>query len=181
MIWTIHDVVRSLIRKRCASMWRNLLSLIYDSPPELIKAYALKFLDSYSYFSFSLIFTLYLSDEFGMTDVQAGVVYGMWGALITIYGLVTGTIIDRYGVARCLRVGYALSLSSRVMLFVTTSRRVLLGCLLVTLPLGNCLGIPVLTVGIRRYTHDANRGFAFGLYYVVMNVGALVAGPLVTK
>ena len=32
----------------------------------------LKFLDSYSYFSFALIFTLFLSDEFGMDDVEAG-------------------------------------------------------------------------------------------------------------
>lgn len=40
-------------------------------------------------------------------------------------------------------------------------------------------GIPVLTVGIRRYTNEDNRGFAFGLFYVVMNIGALVAGPLV--
>jgi len=40
-------------------------------------------------------------------------------------------------------------------------------------------GIPVLTVGIRRYTNEENRGFAFGLFYVIMNVGALLAGPLV--
>ena len=51
--------------------------------------------------------------------------------------------------------------------------------LLVTLPFSNCLGIPVLTVGIRRYTTNENRGFAFGLFYVVMNIGALIAGPLV--
>lgn len=31
-------------------------------------------------------------------------------------------------------------------------------------------GIPVLTVGIRRYTNEENRGFAFGLFYVIMNV-----------
>ena len=49
--------------------------------------------------------------------------------------------------------------------------------LLVTLPFSNCLGIPVLTVGIRRYTTNENRGFAFGLFYVVMNIGALIAGP----
>jgi len=41
------------------------------------------------------------------------------------------------------------------------------------------LGIPVLTVGIRRYTTNENRVFAFGLFYVVMNIGALIAGPLV--
>ena len=38
------------------------------------------------------------------------------------------------------------------------------------------IGIPVLTVGIRRYTNEENRGFAFGLFYVIMNVGALIAG-----
>jgi len=39
--------------------------------------------------------------------------------------------------------------------------------------------IPVLTVGIRRYTTEANRGFAFGLFYVIMNIGALLSGPIV--
>jgi FtsZ-interacting cell division protein YlmF len=34
-------------------------------------------------------------------------------------------------------------------------------------------------VGVRRYTTKANRGFAFGLFYVIMNLGALLAGPLV--
>ena len=57
------------------------------------------------------------------------------------------------------------------MIFATNSRGVLLMCLLITLPFSNCLGIPVLTVGIRRYTNDENRGFAFGLFYVVMNIG----------
>ncbi|KAL3763954.1 hypothetical protein ACHAW5_004639 [Stephanodiscus triporus] len=169
---------RAAISRRFAGVTSGLASLS-GSPPELWKAYLLKFLDSYSYFSFSLVLTLFLSDEFGMTDVQAGTVYGAWGALITIFGLVTGTVIDNLGVAKCLRIGFVLSLLTRIVLFLTNSRVVLLVCLLVTLPLGNCLGIPVLTVGIRRYTTEENRGFAFGLYYVVMNVGALVAGPLV--
>ena len=41
------------------------------------------------------------------------------------------------------------------------------------------MGIPMLTVGIKRYTNTANRGFAFGLYYSVMNVAAFVSGPVV--
>lgn len=53
-------------------------SSLRDSPPELYKNYMLKFLDSYSYFSFSIIFTLFLSDDFGFSDVQAGAVYGVF-------------------------------------------------------------------------------------------------------
>ena len=33
--------------------------------------------------------------------------------------------------------------------------------------------------GIRRYTNEHSRGFAFGLFYVVMNVAALFSGPAV--
>ena len=47
------------------------------------------------------------------------------------------------------------------------------------LSFGGCLGIPVLTIGIRRYSTEKNRGFCFGLFYVIMNVAALLSGPIV--
>ena len=149
------------------------------SPSELWKAYALKFLDSYAYFSFSIIFTLFLSDDFGFSDVSAGSLYGAWGALITIYGLLAGWIVDNLGVARSLRIGFLLSFVSRILIFLTTSRAILLFNICILLPIANCLGIPVLTTGIRRYTNEAKRGFAFGLFYVIMNVAALLSGPIV--
>eukprot|EP00567_Pseudictyota_dubia_P013403 CAMPEP_0197443892 /NCGR_PEP_ID=MMETSP1175-20131217/9518_1 /TAXON_ID=1003142 /ORGANISM="Triceratium dubium, Strain CCMP147" /LENGTH=179 /DNA_ID=CAMNT_0042974595 /DNA_START=85 /DNA_END=620 /DNA_ORIENTATION=+ len=148
------------------------------SPAELYKAYALKFLDSYAYFSFSIIFTLFLSAEFGYSDMEAGTIYGAWGALITIYGLVAGFIVDNLGVAKSLRIGYFLSLLSRIFILLTTSRPVLLLNVCFLLPAGSCLGIPVLTTGIRRYTNESNRGFAFGVFYVIMNVAALISGPV---
>lgn len=70
---------------------------IKGSPNELYKAYLLKFLDSFSYFSFSLIFTIFLSDDFGYSDLTAGTLYGVWGALVTAFGLLTGVIVDNLG------------------------------------------------------------------------------------
>ena len=143
-----------------AILWPKVTSgfaSLRGSPPELYKAYILKFLDSYSYFSFSIIFTLFLSEDFGYSDVTAGSIYGLWGALITVYGLLAGPIVDRNGVAVSLRLGLALSLLARIFIFATTSRYVLLFNVCVTLPAGNCLGIPVLTTGIRRYTNERSR------------------------
>mmetsp|Transcript_12510 Transcript_12510/g.30189 ORF Transcript_12510/g.30189 Transcript_12510/m.30189 type:complete len:690 (-) Transcript_12510:3672-5741(-) len=165
-----------------AGLWKKLrdgFSSLKGSPSELYYAYVLKFLDSYSYFSFSIIFTLFLSEDFHYGDVTSGTLYGSWGALTTIYGLLTGFVIDNIGVSKSLRVGYTLSLMARIGIFLTTSRTILLFHILITLPLGTCLGIPVLTTGIRRYTTTTNRGFAFGLFYVVMNIAALVSGPIV--
>mmetsp|Transcript_21203 Transcript_21203/g.32018 ORF Transcript_21203/g.32018 Transcript_21203/m.32018 type:complete len:381 (+) Transcript_21203:165-1307(+) len=64
-------------------------------------------------------------------------------------------------------------------MFATTSKGVILFILCVPLPIGNSLGIPVLMTGIRRYTHIGNRSFAIGLFYVILNVAALLAGPIV--
>ena len=150
---------------------RNGFASLNGSPPELYIAFWLKFLDSYSYFSLSIIFTLFLSSDFGFSDVEAGTVYGAWGAMITVYGLAAGVIIDSLGVAKSLRVGFLISLLARIGIFWTTSKRILLAHFLITLPLGNCLGIPVLTTAIRRYTKSSGQGFAFGLFYVIMNVG----------
>jgi len=61
------DGLRSLLSK----VTSGFMSL-RGSPSELWKAYLLKFLDSYSYFSFSIIFTLFLSADFGFSDVEAG-------------------------------------------------------------------------------------------------------------
>lgn len=89
MIQTALRKVRSTLGSFSAGTVAGLHSLS-DSPPELWKAYVLKFLDSYAYFSFSLIFTLFLSDDFGMSDIEAGTYYGAWGALVTVFGLFTG-------------------------------------------------------------------------------------------
>jgi hypothetical protein len=41
------------------------------------------------------------------------------------------------------------------------------------------MGLPMLTVAIKRFTKHSNRGFAFGLFYSVMNVAAFFSGILV--
>lgn len=155
------------------------LASLRGSPAELYKAYIMKFLDSYSYFSMSITLTLFLSEDFGLSDVEAGTIYGVWGGMITVYGLFVGFVVDNIGVAASLRLGFTITLLSRLFMFATTSKWVMLFILCVTLPIGNSLGIPVLTTGMRRYTHPGNRSFAIGLFYVIMNVAALLAGPLV--
>ena len=153
---------------------------LQNSPSELYKVYFLKFLDSYSYFSFSIILTLFLSsDDFNYTDIEAGTIYGVWGMMITVYGFLTGFIVDNLGVSKSLKLGYGLSLIARIGIFFCISKWWLLFHLYFTLPLGNCMGIPVLMTGIRRYTTKKNRGFAFGIFYVVMNIAALISGPVV--
>lgn len=41
--------------------------------------------------------TLYLTEEFGVSDYRAGTLYGAWGTLLTAYGFLLGGAIDVLG------------------------------------------------------------------------------------
>jgi dipeptide/tripeptide permease len=149
------------------------------SPRELWLVYVLKFLESYGYFSLSMLLVLYLSDEFGLSDVEAGVYYGFFGAITGAVGFFIGFIVDSLGVRWGLIFGAAIMTVARLMLAVTHDIRVLKLVLFVLMPIGTSLGIPVMSMGIKRYTTSRNRGFAFGVFYAVMNIAALMSGLLV--
>lgn len=75
------------------------------APRELWLCYLLKALASFAYFSMSLNLTLYLSEEFNYDDTAAGWLYGVWGVLISAYGVLAGPLIDRLGVRWSLVLG----------------------------------------------------------------------------
>ena len=161
----------------------------------------MKVLESFGYFSLSAILTvrprfcrasvprlasesaphapapqIYLTEEFGMSDVAAGAAYGLWGSLSTVYGFALGPAIDALGVRRALFASFAAGTGAKLALALCRSRRVALFVLYGPLSAAAALGVPVLTIGVRRATHEANRGAAYGLFYSLMNVAALVAG-----
>lgn len=103
---------------------------------------------------------------------------GLFGTLITIYGFFMGFVIDNLGVRLSLLAGGVLMLFARVVMAATTDVTVMRVMLFVFLPAGEALGIPVLTLGIKRYTTEANRATAYGVYYSAMNVGSLMSGIL---
>ena len=147
-----------------------------DAPRELWLIFALKVAESFAYFSMSTVLTLYLTDEFGLTDLQAGTAYGWWGTLTSLFGFVMGPAIDLLGVKRSLFLGFLVSACARVLCAITQNVSVMYLMLMVALPVGGALGIPVMVIGIKQCTTPGNRGFAFGLFYTVMNVAALASG-----
>eukprot|EP00178_Gracilaria_changii_P016723 TRINITY_DN48035_c0_g1_i1.p1 TRINITY_DN48035_c0_g1~~TRINITY_DN48035_c0_g1_i1.p1 ORF type:complete len:695 (-),score=78.04 TRINITY_DN48035_c0_g1_i1:288-2372(-) len=150
-----------------------------EAPRELWLIFAMKFLSSYAYFSLSLVLTLFLTDEFGMSDTAAGWAYGAYGVMSTFFGLLCGWFIDYLGVRVSLLVGALIGALSRFIMAVTLSQHTAVLMLYSFLPFAECLGIPIMTIGIKRYTNAHNRTFAFSLFYSMMNVAALCAGPLV--
>ena len=158
------------------SVVRRPLRLLKTAPRELWLVYVLKALDSYGYFALSEVFTMLLSDEFGVSDTVAGAVYGGWGTAITLYGILTGTLIDAMGVRTSLVASYALQTASRLVLVYTRSISLAYAVIFFVQPLASSWGAPVLTIAIKRLVRDADRTVSFGLFYAMMNVAALLSG-----
>ncbi|KAK4530509.1 hypothetical protein CCYA_CCYA04G1366 [Cyanidiococcus yangmingshanensis] len=159
------------------ALWQRLVG----APRELWLIYVLKLLSSYAYFSLSLALVLYLSESLQYDDTGAGLLYGLYGVVTSLYGLASGWLIDRLGVRRSLLFGAALGTVARAGMAVLSNRVAVAVLLLTLLPFAECLGVPVLTICIKRYASgkDGVRTVAYSLFYTVMNVAALLAGPTV--
>ena len=142
--------------------------------------YILKFLESYSYFAIIYTLIIFLSDEFHYSDEQAGLCYGIFGMCISLYGfLFGGFLIDNFGVKKSLCTGCALLLIGRLLLVVANSHTSILIILYTILPVGTCLGIPVMQIGIRRYTTESSRSLAYSIFYAMMNVSAIFSASAI--
>ena len=98
--------------------------------------------------------------------------------LIVLYGVLGGAVIDAVGVRGCLLFSAAATGAARAALALTRSKGAALFCFFVPAAIGGALGVPVLTIGVKRCSPPHARGFAFSLFYVAMNLAALVAGLL---
>ena len=169
----------SLEKKGCRSLMQKYGTLL-ECPRELWIIYFLKFLESFSYYTLAVTMTLYLSQEFGYSDTASGTAYGMMGMLTSIYGFLVGFIIDNLGVKNSLACGFGLLLAGRTIYATTQSVVALDFMILAVLPLGSALGVPVMTIGIRRYTRSPEElTNAYALFYTSMNLAAVVAAPTI--
>ena len=172
------DEGKSLVNTEIPS-YASVIEVIHSFPKEVWFIYTVKFLESYSFFILAYSLVLYLSSEFGFGDEHAAWAYGIYGTLVSVYGLGVGVIIDSLGVRRSLIVGLVILIVSRFVLATTQSILLLILALGTAMPVGAALTLPVLQIGIKRYTTEKNRSVAFTGFYIVMNFAAMTAAPCI--
>ncbi len=153
--------------------------ILCSTSRQLIFTLVLKFLDSFNYFCISQIIILFLHTEYQVSDLNAGLYYGIWGALITLYALLTSCLNDILGTRKSLLIGFSLECIASFTLAFSYNKYIMFFVLFFLLPLSNSMGIPMLTTYIKRLTTKENRGFYYSIFYSVMNIGALLAGPTI--
>lgn len=113
--------------------WNNL----YSAPKELWIILICKLFESFSFISEDFTFMLFFSEEFGMTDIECGLVYSLGAILTFIYGLFfSGYLIDNAGVKPCLLIGSLLLSITRLSCCFITSKRDLYLIFTTIVPIG---------------------------------------------
>jgi len=164
----------NLLGRITTDYWVGLKSL-FGCPREIWLAFVVKVLESLCYFSSVLVLMAFLTQDMGLSDVQAGTVFGIFSASMSFFMLFVGFLADSMGIKKALVVGLLIALVGRVAITFTTSPWIVYPGLFL-LSVGFAYMIPLLAAAVKLFSTRKAQKFAFSWYYVVMNVGSLIAG-----
>lgn len=146
----------------------------------------IQFLESLAYFSMINVMTLYLTTNCGFSDIDSGAWVAIYTLYVTAFVLGIGSIIDVIGLRRSFLVAAGFLMVARlgmgiapVFLTGDALRFTVMGMIL-CLSMGTAFMTPTITTSIRKFTTKDNRSTGFNMYYLIMNVGAILAGFAVT-
>jgi hypothetical protein len=145
-------------------------------PKEVYVVLVVDFLNSYRSFGFRTVQYQYLTNEFGLDDLEAGSLLGMQAWLLVVFGIVGAMLVDAFGVRATALSALSVAAISRGILTFCRSREAMTFALLGLAPFGEAvLSTGIYTVALKKLTTRANRSFAFGIQYGVFNLSGALA------
>jgi len=146
---------------------------------------AIQFFDGLAYFSMVTVLSIYLTTNCGLNDVDSNTWYGIYMLFVTAFMFGVGSICDVMGIRKSYFIGFGLLALSRlglgvapVFLHGATLQWVVKGTLII-MSLGTAFIAPVTMTSLRRFTTKKIRATGFNAYYLMMNVGAIIANALI--
>ena len=138
------------------------------------------FMQNFAYFIVDTVFPVFLSEDFGFTDTEAGEIYGFIGLCGFLQSLLfTGYVIDKLGFMTAFNLGTLLLAIGRCVQVIAADRTVLVVATYSLVSTGFALNTPATLIAIRRFAPRPARGIAFSAYYLLMNLSGILSTPCV--
>lgn len=131
-----------------------------------------------AYYGTFIALRTYLLRVVGLDDVQAGVVAGLFGALIYLFPFFTGALADRMGFRNALMLAFGLLTLGYASLGRFHDFWPVMGALLVVV-VGGAFVKPVITGTVSKSSNDTNRARAFSIFYMIVNIGSFTGKTIV--
>lgn len=159
------------------------LSATKQFPRTFWIANTLELFERWAWYGFFMLFANYLtqsSDKGGLEFSQSekGMIMGIGTAILYFLPVLTGAIADKYGYKKILAISFGIYISAFIMfpLFDTFTGVFIM---YLYLAVGAALFKPIISATISKTTTNQNSSIGFGIFYMMVNIGAF-AGPLIT-
>lgn len=155
-----------------------------------------QFFEGLAYFSMITVFVLYLTEFCGFNDADATLWVGLYTLFISAFVFAVGSICDIIGIRRTYLIGFIVLITGRLLIgfgpdianwlnlsifkastFEQGSWLVMTG--IVVMSFGTAFMSPVIQTSIRRFTPIKARSTGFNVYYLLMNIAAVLANVLI--
>ncbi|HBR80894.1 MAG: Major facilitator superfamily [Candidatus Uhrbacteria bacterium GW2011_GWE2_45_35] len=159
--------------------------VLRDNPMVYWAVQIINLLDSAAYFALLAIGTVFFTTNMGLNDVHTGYVVATMTIATTLILLGVGAFTDWLGIRKSMFLAIGLQTVSRgglalMGLWAGCPGRLWLaiGFFMLTAP-GMAMTITVFQSANRRFSSKRSRSASFSLWYMIMNLGAAVAGYLI--
>ncbi|MFH1017488.1 MAG: MFS transporter [Pseudomonadota bacterium] len=135
-----------------------------------------------AYYGLNALLAVYLRDKveaggLGFQEDEVGLLQGVVYAATYVVPILGGALADRYGYRRVLLFAFSFLSAGYFLSGKVTGYWVIFATLLL-MATGSGLFKPIITGTVAKTTDESNSGLGFGIYYWMINLGALI-GPLV--
>ncbi len=144
-------------------------------------ANAMELFERWAYYGMFAVLALYLTGSkdtgaLGFTQIQKGHLMGTVTFILYFLPVITGSIADKFGYKKVLFVAYII-LSSGYFLMGRVEGYSSVFIVFLFVAIGAALFKPVISATIARNTNESNSSVGFGIFYMIVNIGAFV-GPI---
>jgi len=157
--------------------------------PTFWVANGMELFERLAYYGQQIVFMVYMRNDLGFSETEAGQLSGMFGGLIYLLPILGGTLADKWGFRRAFNVafsvlalGYFLIGSVGMSMFAGTyadfSRYWLMMVFLVLTAFGGSFIKPSVLGTVALTSTEKTKSLGFAIYYWLVNVGALL-GPTI--
>jgi len=163
---------------------------MFENQPKALYALALANTgERFGYYTMIAVFTLFLRANFGLSSGTAGLIYGVFLALVYFLPLIGGIMADKFGYGKMVTIGIIVMFAGYLFLSIPLGGGVMgyaamFGALLfVSLGTGLFKGNLQVMVGNLYDAPElsAKRDSGFSIFYMAINIGALFAPTAAVK
>merc|ERR1719264_983390 len=119
-------------------------------------------------FGIWLITPFFLVEEFGFSDEVAGFVWGVMGGALSVYSILLGTVVDKWGVKTSIVIAVFLACLGGLVFAFSTHILPIFVSLMILIPLSDALATTAGTIAPRRFAHEKSRPMAFSLFFCTL-------------